>query len=164
VRAGGVGKTWLGGFGWVITYNNLVKRSSKDQKKENGTGLMIACELLGGDRKLFLVVATYSTLLHPLLPSHVCIYIYIERERERFFFGVVSRHLLLVRKSRKSLAKFWRVHTQSQLFSIHVRFEFGYCQNTKRKPTKHLKSSTIVHIAALESLTPSCMMIQFSNK
>jgi hypothetical protein len=77
-----VGKTWLGGFGWVITYNNLVKRSSKDQKKENGTGLMIACELLGGDRKLFLVVATYSTLLHPLLPSHVCIYIYRERETD----------------------------------------------------------------------------------
>ncbi len=29
--AGGAGKTWLGGFGWVITYNNLVKRSAKDQ-------------------------------------------------------------------------------------------------------------------------------------
>jgi hypothetical protein len=49
VLAGGAGKTWLGGFGWVITY----KRSAKDQKKENGIGLMIACEL-GGDQKLSL--------------------------------------------------------------------------------------------------------------
>ncbi len=57
MQAGGAGKTWLGGFGWVTIYNNLVKRSAKDQKKENGTGLMIACEL-GGDRKLFRVVAT----------------------------------------------------------------------------------------------------------
>jgi hypothetical protein len=54
--------------------NNLVKRSAKDQKKENGTGLMIACEL-GADGKLFLVVATYSTLQYPLLPSHAYIYI-----------------------------------------------------------------------------------------
>ncbi len=37
VQAGGARKTWLGGFGWVKTYNNLVKRSAKDQKKENGT-------------------------------------------------------------------------------------------------------------------------------
>ncbi len=97
--AGGAGKTWLGGFGWIITYNKLVKRSAKDQKKENATGLMIACEL-GDDQKLFLVVATYSTLLYPLLPS--CVYIYLCR----LFFRLVSHHLLLVRKSRKSLAKF----------------------------------------------------------
>lgn len=86
---------------------------------------------------------------------------------QRLFFGANFCHFPFVvgKEIKKKSGKIWGVLTQSQLFSIHVRLEIGYCQNTKRKPTKHLKSGTIVHIAPLESLTkPSCMMIQFSNK
>jgi hypothetical protein len=86
---------------------------------------------------------------------------------QQLFLGANFCHLPFVvgMEIKKKSGKIWGVLTQSQLFSIHVRLEIGYCQNTERKPTKHLKSGTIVHIAPLESLTkPSCMMIQFSNK
>ncbi len=102
----------------------------------------------------------------PHIQHHVYIYIYIYILCRVLFLACQSP-FVVGKEIKKKSCKIWRVPTQSQLFSIHVKVRIWILPNYQKQnqPTKHLKSSTIVLIAPTgKFLTPSCMMIQVSNK